>query len=449
MYQHYGAGEAYLSLLDALARQCRESGGGRLLEMLDKHAPGWLVQMPGLLNTAQLKELQGRVAGATLERMLRELADAIEVISQERPLVLRLEDLHWSDYSTLEWLGFLARRPESARIMVLGTYRPVEVIVREHPLKRLKNELQLHGLCKESPLPLLSEASVMEYLNLRFASLNSSSGERRAECHPQEPVRKLAQTIYERTDGNPLFMVNVFDHLVEGKGLKSLHDRAGSPPAEALVTNSIEMPPSLARMIEHNVERLNPDEQVVLEAASVTGIEFPAAAVAAALERPVTDIEAYCSRLARQQQFIHARGVDELPDGTVTATFRFLHALYRDVLRQRVPPGRQVELHRRIADRGEQAYGDKVGDVAVELAYHYRLAGNRIKTVTYLELAAERATARRAYHDAERHYRDAIEVLRAVPESPERFRHELSLLLALGSTTAATRGISSAESTEI
>ena len=88
-----------------------------------------------LLSDADLETLQRKVQGATQERMLREMAEALEVITAERPLILTLEDLHWSDYATLELLSTLARRQERARLLVLSTYRPVDVIIREHPLE--------------------------------------------------------------------------------------------------------------------------------------------------------------------------------------------------------------------------------------------------------------------------------------------------------------------------
>src|SRR5439155_21041951 len=150
--EHYGAGEAYLPVLEALGRLCREPGGEHLLELLGQQAPTWLVQMPALLSAAELEVLQRKVLGATRERMLRELAEAVEVLTVERPLVLWLEDLHWSDYSTLDWLAYLARRQERAKLLVIGTYRPVEVIVQEHPLRAVKQELQVHGHCRELQL---------------------------------------------------------------------------------------------------------------------------------------------------------------------------------------------------------------------------------------------------------------------------------------------------------
>src|SRR5262249_34594035 len=132
---HYGAGEAYLPVLEALGRLCRQPGPARLIELLRQYAPTWLVQLPWPLSPAERDALQREVWGTTRERMLREMAEALEVFTAETPLVLILEDLHWSDTATLDLLASLARRREAARLLLIGTYRPVEVIVREHPLR--------------------------------------------------------------------------------------------------------------------------------------------------------------------------------------------------------------------------------------------------------------------------------------------------------------------------
>ena len=102
--EHYGAGEAYMPVLEAFGRLCREPGGERLIELLGRHAPTWLAQLPALLNATEREKLQREVQGATQERMLREMAEAVETLTVERPLILQLEDLHWSDVSTLELL---------------------------------------------------------------------------------------------------------------------------------------------------------------------------------------------------------------------------------------------------------------------------------------------------------------------------------------------------------
>src|SRR5262249_38919004 len=175
--EHYGTGEPYLPVLEALGRLCREPEGKGLIEILSQHAPTWLVQMPALLRPADLQALQRKTQGVTRERMLRELAEAMEVLTAERPLVLWLEDLQWSDVSTLDWLAFVARRRESAPLLIIGIYRPIEVIVGNHPLKAVKHELQLHERCAELPLGFLREENVAEYLVQRFVSPSSASAE--------------------------------------------------------------------------------------------------------------------------------------------------------------------------------------------------------------------------------------------------------------------------------
>jgi len=213
--EHYGAGEAYLPLLDALGRLGRESEGQRLIELLNQQAPTWLVQMPALLTAPELEMLQRKTQGATRERMLRELAEAVERLTAERPLVLWLEDLHWCDVSTLDWLAFVARRREPARLLVIGTYRPVDVLVQGHPLRAVKQELQTRGYCRELLLDFLSEEEVAEYLTWRFTAPSpANAGEGRGEGRSPAALQRLARIIHRRTDGNPLFMVNMVDYLV-------------------------------------------------------------------------------------------------------------------------------------------------------------------------------------------------------------------------------------------
>src|SRR5215469_6418783 len=211
--------------------------------------------------------------------MLREMAEALEVIAAEVPLVLYLEDLQWSDPSTLDLIATVACRSEPARLMILGTYRPGEMLAGKHPLRAMKEELELHQHAIELRLPLLSEADVAAFLAERFSHVTEN----------------IARVVYARTEGNPLFMVNVIEYLV---------DQGSLADAE-----KIEAPRNIRQMIERNLQRLSPDEQRILEAASVAGTEFSAAAVAAALHQPTTEIEACCTILARREQFIATQGI--------------------------------------------------------------------------------------------------------------------------------------------
>ncbi len=188
-FEHYGEGEAYLPVLEALERLCREPEEEEpLLAVLSQYAPTWVVQMPALVGAAALEIAQRKVAGATRERMLREMAAAIEVLAAEQPLVLVFEDLHWSDRSTLDLIAYLAQRQERAQLLVLGTYRPAEVVVSSHPLRGLTQELHAHGQCEEIQLELLTEKEVAEYTVTQFS---------RGAQHGA-PLQELARLIYQR-----------------------------------------------------------------------------------------------------------------------------------------------------------------------------------------------------------------------------------------------------------
>src|SRR5205823_2450554 len=166
-FEHHGSGEAYLPILDGFSRLGRSSRANKVVAFLRQHAPSWLAQMPSLVPASERGNPQSHSGDVTRERMLREMADALETLTLESPLVLVVEDLHWSDYSTLDLFSYMARRRDPARLMVIGTYRPVDVILTEHPLKGVKRELQVQGLCHELPLQYLVENTVEEYLSTR------------------------------------------------------------------------------------------------------------------------------------------------------------------------------------------------------------------------------------------------------------------------------------------
>ena len=162
-----------------------------MIEILWRHAPTWLAQMPWLVGEADRERLKRETLGAAKERMLREMAEAMEAFTAETPLVLVLEDLQWSDNSTVDLIGHLARRHGLARLLIVGTFRPAETIVKRHPLRELQRELQAHRLCAELPLELLSEAAVVRYLELRCpgGSVCAGPGPPGARTHRrQSPV---------------------------------------------------------------------------------------------------------------------------------------------------------------------------------------------------------------------------------------------------------------------
>jgi predicted ATPase len=368
--------------------------------------------------------LQRKTQHATRERMLREMAEAVDVLTAEQPLIVWLEDLHWSDPSTLELLALLARRRELARFLVIGTYRPVDVIVSEHPLKAVKQELQLHGQCQEVAVRLLSEEAVGKYLTARF---EADRGARHAVR-----LQQLAHTIHQRTEGNPLFMVNIVEEL-------SAQGKIDSTAVELITLATIR------EMIERHLERLSPAEQRILEVASVAGIEFSTAAVAAGTEITVDEVEQQCAALARRGQFLRSDGQDEWPDGTIATRYSFLHALYQEVTYERVPVGWRTRLHQRIGERYEAAYGKRVSEIAAELAVHFKRGQDYSRAVRYLRQAGQNAARRSAHQEAITLLTKGLELLNTFPDTPERARQELRLLRLLGPALVALRGYTAPE----
>src|SRR5882724_11159907 len=165
--EQFGTGEAYLPVLAALGAACRAPDGGRIVDLLGRHAPTWLAQMPGLVADENLPALQLRIQGATQGRMLRELAEAFDVLAAERPLVLVLEDMQWSDRSTTDLIAMLGARRELARVLVLATCRQAE-LTKGDGLAKIIAELKAHKQALALHLETLSEAEVGEYLAQRF-----------------------------------------------------------------------------------------------------------------------------------------------------------------------------------------------------------------------------------------------------------------------------------------
>jgi len=401
--EQYGSSEAYLPILDALSRLEDE----KIIEALRNCAPTWLFQIPHL---AVVNEREG-ISGVTRERMLRELAEALELITATTPVVLFLEDLHWSDYSTLDLVSYLARRRRRATLLVIGTYRPVEVIVSEHPLRGVKQELQLHKLCHELPLEYLTLESVCEFLQITFPN-NQLPG-------------AFAAIIHKRTEGNPLFMVNLSEFLVQEN---IIVERDGCWKLEVELSEvELVVPENIREMVDKHVERLEASEQRVLEGASVVGMDCSAVAISAGLAEDVVRIEEICDGLARKHHFLWPAYLAELPDGTITPRYRFIHALYVDVLYKRVAATRRRLIHGRIAEMGESIYGERVGEIAAELAVHFEQSQDFVRAVKYLLMAAENAMRRSADHEARALSKRGLELLKVLPQSAQHEVEERSL----------------------
>jgi DNA-binding winged helix-turn-helix (wHTH) protein/predicted ATPase len=427
--EQYGAGEAYLPVLEALGRIGRAPGGEPFVAIVQQYAPTWLVQMPALLAAEEVETVQRRVVGATRERMLREMVEAIEALAAQRPVVLWFEDLHWADASTVDWLAAIAQRGAPARLLVIGTYRPSELSLRGHPLRAVKQELVAKGQCEELWLPFLSADDVTHYLTKRYAQHQFPSG--------------LGAAIHRRTDGNPLFVVNMVEYLVAQGVMAEVDGHWRLQTAVDEVGRGV--PESLRQLIEKHVERLSEEHQQLLEVASVVGVTFSAAAVAAGTEAPVEQVEEWCDGLVKRGQFLQAEEPRALPDGTLCGSYHFLHALQQAVLYERIPSMRRLRLHRRVGDGQEHIYGARAREIASELAVHFAQGQVYAKAIHYHHQAGKNAVRRSAHQEAIAHLQRGLELLQMLPTTPERDEQELRLRLALVESLRATKGFAAPE----
>ena len=422
-----GGPEPYLPVFDAFGRLCQVDPGA--VALLSRVAPTWLAQLPALVEPADRAELERRALGGTRERMLREAAEALEAAGADRPLVLVLEDLHWADPSTVDLLEWLARRDVPARLLVVGTYRPADALAGGAPIGDAGAELRLRGLAHELRLGELGPEAVAAVLGRGLPGADVPEA--------------LARLVHRRTDGVPLFVVQLAQAWTDAGVLRPASGRWELAPRRP--GDDPEVPDDLRRLLELQLQRLDAADLAMLEAAAVGGVEF--AAVTAAADGPgtVDAAEERCAALARHGRFLRPTGPVAWPDGTVSSGFRFAHDLHRTVLYDRIPAGRRARLHAAVAGRLERAYGPAAAAHAAELATHFLEGRDHPRAVRYLQAAAEQALGRSAPREAIQHLEALLEALPRLPDGPERDQAELAARLSLGPALITTRGFASPE----
>jgi hypothetical protein len=283
--------------------------------------------------------------------------------------------------------------------------------VSEHPLQALTQELLVHQLCQELAVEALSDVDVAAYLTAESPGGSLPAG--------------LAELVYRHSEGNPLFMRAVLDHLTQ-QGILAQQADAWDVRVP-LADIALEVPESLRQMLDAQLGRLSPEEQRMLEVASVTGAEFTAHVSAVAANLESEPFEALCETLVRRQSMVRTASVQHFPDGHVSQRYAFVHALYREVCYGQVAPMRRATLHRRIGERVEALYAAQRNEVAAELAYHFEAGAEWARAVQYLRLVADTAGRRYAPREAVTLLEHALALVRRLPEA-ERAMREIELL---------------------
>ncbi|MDQ3665293.1 MAG: protein kinase [Acidobacteriota bacterium] len=402
--EQYGTGEAYLPFLDAVGALLDGPARERLAAIMRTSAPTWCSQLPvAFASTGAMEKLQQETIGATKERMMREMGDALGIFAATSPLVLLLEDLHWADPSSVDLLRHLSQRITNQRLLIAGTFRPEDIERSNHPLKSYKAEMQAHKLCEEIALDSLSPDHIQDYLNATF------------EPHDFPP--EFAAHVHDKTEGHPLFATNLLQYLHErGDIAKTNEHWSLSRPLSEM---ELEAPESVRSMISKKVDSLGEEERRALEYASVEGQEFLSTVVASLLGVDEVDLEELLARIEKTHRLIVTRGEEELPDRSLATRYRFAHALYQNFLYLGLVTKRRIMLHRQAGERLAQHYGKRAPQIATQLALHFERGRDFARAVEFLIHAGDHATTLYANAEAADHYTRALSLAEKLPDEAQ------------------------------
>jgi len=358
-------------------------------------------KLPGLTPLPELEPEQARF------RLFDSIAAFLKNASAATPLVMVLEDLHWADRSSLMLCEFVSREISDSRVMLLGTYRGVEVD-RRHPLSQTLGALIREPNFDRVQLGGLDVTEVGRFVEL-------SAGVTLTEPN--------LERVHSRTEGNPLFL-NELVRLLDEEEVAASGDWATS------------LPEGVRDVIGRRLHRLSEKCNEILSVAAVIGRDFTLGQLA-----PLIDNLGQEQVLEVLDDALSARIIEEIP--RVLGRFRFSHSLIQETLAEELTTNRRVRLHGRIAEALEQLYADQAEDHAAELAHHFFEAGEvggAGKLVQYSALAGEQALASYAWEEARVHYTRGLEARQVslTGSGPATDSETARLLFGFGRVQSAT-----------
>jgi predicted ATPase len=426
--------EAYLPILEALESLLQGVDGAETSQVMKVVAPSWYVQLAPLAATEPgFARVMEDAKAASQERRKRELTTFLQEVSRRRTLVVFLDDVHWADPSSVDLLAYLGGKCAGLRLLLVLTYRPSDLALSKHPFGPVKLELQGRGICREIALPFLSADDFDRYLALIFAG--------------HQFPHALTGVLHTRTEGNPLFMVDLLRYLRD-RGVIVQDDGCW-----ALVRDipdlERELPESVRGMIQRKVGQLSAADRHLLMAASVQGPEFDSAVVARLLGRDAAHVEDRLNVLERIHYLVRPVREHAFPDGTLTVRYRFVHVLYQNALYAALQPTRKAAWSAAAASALLEHHGEMSAGLAAELALLFEAGRDYERAADYYRIAAENAARIFAPHEAAALARRGLGQLSALPETPDRARRELPLQTALGMQLQIAQGFAAPEARRI
>jgi DNA-binding SARP family transcriptional activator len=408
---HEGDGAPAFWPWGQVARQLAgELAPGQLAAMLGPSA-AWLGQlMPELAEPASPpKPLPIADLGAARFQLNQAVAGLLRRLSDARPLLVVIDDLHWADVPSLSLLAFLAAELKDTRLVVVATYRDVEALAGQ-PLAETLGALAREPAVERIALGGLDRADVARLIGATIGG------------RPAEP---LVQAVHDRCGGNPFFITELLRLLQSER-------RLAAPDAAAAARR--EVPVGVRDVLRARLARLPAQTGTVLMVAAVAGRGFDLDLIEA-----VTGLEDEPALDAAEAAVLAGLVIeDDRPAGR----YRFAHALVRETIYEDISRARRARLHARVVDALVALRGAEP-EPAAEMAYHCWQAAPVIgagRALPHLLRAGEQAVAQLAYEAADEQFERALELAGQLPVSPQATEQEIHIAARLGTVRLVMRG---------
>jgi predicted ATPase len=417
--------EAYMPIIEALDSLQHHDQLGSLSRVIRAVAPTWYAQiMPLSENDSSAARLAAETAVGSQERLKREIAALLDEAGRLQPVIISLDDVHWADASTTDLVSYMAQRLAGTRAMILATCRPSDLAQARHPFLAVKLDLMAHGLCREITLRPLDTPAIDRYLALQFPNHAFPAG--------------FPDLIQERTEGHPLFMVDLLRDLKRRYILKEQEGRwTMSGDLASLVR---ELPQSVRSLVQRKLEALDDTDRRLLGAASVQGIDFDTAVIAGALSLDEEEVETRLERIEREHALVRFVAEGEARDRSLTLNYRFAHHVYQHAFYESLRITRRAAFARAIAEQLVKRMPDEFCECAAPVALLFETARENIKAAEYFNRAATAVGRLYAHEESERLAQRGLALLASEPASAARDAAELSLQMTYGLAVKTGRG---------
>ena len=359
------------------------------------------------ISTENSRELSELTAQQIKNRTISTLVDMLLAFSLQRPTLCIFEDAHWLDASTLELLELIISRIGHARVLLIVSCRP-----------EFRPSWLAHANITTHSLTRLSQTEVKTMIRdlLRGGSI------------PQQ----LVDQIIEKADGVPLFI----EELTSSTLSAPLQETSGRTEQPA----PLRVPETLSDALMERLDRVAPSRRVA-QIAAVIGREFSYDLLSAAARIDEDDMQSALA-LLEQADIVYRVGLSP------SVRFTFKHVLLRDAIYDSLLKSKRQQIHADIAAILEHEFPRLVENQPEVLAFHYQEAGNHQMAIQYWFESGQRALAQSANVEAIANFRKALQLLNALPETPERAKQEIDIQLALGIPLIAVQGYAAAETRE-